>query len=355
MSDVFNAVEIDPANADKLLKHLEKIKESQADSPELGEAVNSAMVEFRKFFLSYGEPYFPGHELQLNQTPEARVYNENVEALVEDLSRLYSMVSSAAASSLTAYNYASVVSNEVKNAAEFSASKVLDLSILSDFVKGTTIVAGDDFINGDKIDSSFPVESTNAELINGSSSVGLKAVDIKVVSGPNVKISVTPVMPAGNGGNVNTEPTPQNLQRFYEGKFYAPIGQQKAEGGQLKMTYIADPSSLPGQISSTSTNGGEAEFSAIAEGLGEDPVDITEEQAMAINEGKIGFFAILPSTQEEKDKMRSYMVDGNPDTWWECEFVYQSEPLIDPFNFSSDDVIAEIGAAAADNEDTVNG
>lgn len=342
MADVFNAVEIDPSDSDKLLKHLEKIKEVQASSSELAEAVGAAMEEFRKFFLNYGQPYFTAHTLDLNATPESALYNENIETLVEDLERLYKMVSSAAGSSLTSYNFAAMVANEVKNSAELSASKVLDLSILSDFVKGTTIVAGDDFINADKIDSDYPVETTTAELINGASSIGLKTVDVQIVSGPGTKISVTPVLPAGPDGSVNTDPTPQNLERFYEGKYYAPVGQQNPEGGKLDIKYIVDPSALPGIITETSENGGESSFQATADGLSEDLTDISDDTAQDILDGNIGFFAITPATEEQKSAIRGRMTDGNPDTWWECEFVFESEPLIDPFNLVDDDIVDDL-------------
>ena len=355
MPDVFNAVEIEASNADKILKHLEKIKESQTNSAELSEAIASAMKEFSQFFLSYGESYFTAHNLYKNQTPESSIYNENMESLSEDLERLYKMVSFAAGSSLTAYNYSSVVSNEIKNAAELSASKVLDLNILNDFVKGTTIVAGDDFINGDKVDKTYAVETSKAELVYGASAMGLKPVDVKVVSTPDTKITITPVMPGGAAGKVNTQPTPQNLERFYEGQFYAPIGQQKPEGGQLNITYIADPTFLPSDITSTSTNGGDAKFTATVDSLGIDPVDITPEIAQQINGGSIGFFAILPSSESSKEAIRKKMLDGNPDTWWECEYVFKSEPLIDPFKLSTDDVISEIGSLAENNEDGFNG
>jgi hypothetical protein len=316
MSDVFNAIELQAGDASKVLKKLEAISEAQSNSPELTSAVHAAMEAFRSFFLSYGEPTFSAHTLHRNQTAESAIYNENIESLSNDIDTAYNMLRSTADGALTSYNYASIISDEIKNAASSAASTVLDLSILSDFVKGTTIIAGDDFINSNKLDFDFPVDTNFVNVINGASAVGLKPTSIKVVSHPDVKIGITPVMPANPGGNVNTQPTPDNLERFYEGKFFAPIGQQNPEGGNLQITYIVDTTTSPVDSVVTTVNGKEVEPEL-------------NENIEKNNDTGFGYYAIVQSSAAEKAEIRKRMVDGNADTWWECEYAYRVQPLID--------------------------
>lgn len=349
MPDVFNAVEISPTEAKKALEHLEKIKEAQADSGELSTLIGAAIREFNQFFLEYGQPYFTAHEFRANHTPESRIYNENMDTLARDIQRLYESVSQAAGSTLTSFNFATMVSTEVKNSAEVAASKVLDLNILSNFVKGTVIVAGDDFITSDKIDTTVAVETKKAQLVEGASAVGLKAVNTKIVSGPGVKINITPVMPGGVDGGVNTEPTPFNLERFYEGQYYARIGEQRPEGDHLNITYFADPSVIKAKTKVTEAGVGTSDDD-IPEELSDLDTEQTPDEAQALAQGGLGFFAILPTDPIALEQVRQRMVDGDPTSFWECEYVFKSEQLIDPFDIDSEDVVIE-GAVVSEDEE----
>lgn len=354
--DLFNAVEIDPSSAEKALKHLEKIKASQADTPELARNVQAALKEFNQFFLGYGMPYFTAHELQTNEAPESAIYNENVETLAEDIGRLYESVALGAQSALTSYNFAAMVSSEIKNAAELGASKVLDLNILNNFVKGTTIVAGDDFIDSEKVDSEYGVEGQRAEFVQGASAMGLYPVGVQQVSNLDTKISVTPVMPANAAGVVNVNPTPQNLERFYEGLYYAAIGDQRPEGGYLDLTYFADPSAIPASVDETVDSNGNVLGSTVdqdGDGVSEDTDPVSPSDVQKLAAGGVGFFAVLPASDANKEAKRKAMLDGNPDTFWECEFVYATEPLIDPFTVDSENLIIESTLTSPDSQEEV--
>jgi hypothetical protein len=196
MTDTYAAIELSQDDSDRIREHLEHIKASQAESGDLNNSVGVAAQEFNKFFADYGKPYFTGHKLQRNDTASSKTYNENLTTLDQDTNRLYSMVSSLARSTLAAYNYASVVTKEVLNQAAFSASKVLDLNILNKFTKGSVIVAGDDFVDDSKIDTSIGIQTTQAELINGPSSLSLARLSALNVADPNTtKISITPLLP----------------------------------------------------------------------------------------------------------------------------------------------------------------
>ncbi|RMG74286.1 MAG: hypothetical protein D6710_01850 [Nitrospirae bacterium] len=349
MSDLFSAIDINPADLNKLREHLEKIREAQANGGDLYAVVGEAAEQFNKFFKLYGLPYFTAHKLYTNDTPSSEVYNENIISLANDLERLYSALTVASESTTTAYNFVSVVTNEVKNSAEIAASKVLDLNILNGFNKGSVIVAGDDFIDSSKIDSSVGVETTQAEILEGGAAIALKRVDSVIISQPETTtITITPLAPTGPAGKVNTDPTPGNVQRIYEGMFYAPLGEMRPEGGTLKLTYIADPSKIPDTAVTTTVNGQVDESQS---------TEVSAQEAQDQVKG-IGFFAIMPATEEEKQAIRKRMLDGNPDTFWEIEFVYDTEPLITAAEVESTEKVisaTKAQATSADEAEATNG
>jgi len=332
MSDLFSVVEISRTDADKIQHHLNKIKQTQAVSSDAIEAVNSASVEFTKFFSNYGQPYFSAHKLRLNDTPRSSLYNENLNTLNDDISRAYVSLESANNSTINAFNFASIVSDEIKNTADLAASKVLDLNILNGYTKGQVIIAGDDFADNSKLDISAAVGSSQADQLLGSKAYGLSVIDSKTISNENIKVSVFPLKPvSSSGGTVNTSPTPFNLQRFYEGKFYAFIGQQDPEGGQLQFKYTVSPSVLPEKVSETYVNGVKVGQSNSSAPGSQDNLSIADAKNTP------NFFAVVPASEELKNNIRLKMFDNNPDTYWQCEYVYETEPLIDPYASSSED------------------
>lgn len=360
MSDLFSVVELSSADADKIQKHLNKIKEAQAISSDATESVNVAAVEFQKFFSEYGQPYFKSHKLKTNDTPRSEVYNENLSSLNEDINRAYIMMQSTSSTAVSAFNFATIVSDEVRNAADSAASKVLDLNILNGYTKGRVIVAGDDFSDNSKIDSGAIVGSSQAKQIVGAKSFGLSIVGSVVATNNNVKVTVTPTKPISANGTVNTGPTPYNLERFYEGKFYAFIGQQQPEGDTLNFKYFSDPSVIPATVSKSFVNGqpiGESKetssipSSKLANSQNKKPSTNSPAQAAPTATSDTGavkdpiadalntpnFFAVVPASEEAKAKARMKMFDANPDTYWQCEYVYQTEPLIDPYEKLSND------------------
>ena len=361
MSDLFSVVELSSADADKIQKHLNKIKEAQAISSDATESVNIAAVEFQKFFSEYGQPYFKNYKLKTNDTPRSEVYNENLSSLNEDINRAYIMMQSTSSTAVSAFNFATIVSDEVRNAADSAASKVLDLNILNGYTKGRVIVAGDDFSDNSKIDSGAIVGSSQAKQIVGAKSFGLSIVGSTIATNDNMKVTVTPTKPISANGTVNTGPTPYNLERFYEGKFYAFIGQQQPEGDTLNFKYFSDPSVIPATVSQSFVNGqpiGESkENSSIPpskpskSSKNKKPSTNSPAQAAStttLDTGAVkdpiadalntpNFFAVIPASEEAKAKARMKMFDANPDTYWQCEYVYQTEPLIDPYEKLSND------------------
>lgn len=320
--DVYSVIKLNPSDALKIKQHLEKIKEAQTNNPEAESAISSASEQFNTFFANYGDPYFTAHELKRNDTPRSQLYNENLTTLSDDFQRLYASLESAAESTLSAFNFTTIISKEISDQANASASKVLDLNILNGFTKGQVIVAGDDFIDLSKVDSAAGIDTSAAEILEGANALALKRVASVPVTNPNVSVTITPVKPIGQNGKVNTDPTPLNLERFYEGKFYSYIGQQEPEGGALQLKYVVNPADIPSSISTTTVNGQPVDAQA----------QIGAETLAKQAQANSNFYAVVPATEEQKAALRAKMFDGNPDTYWQCEYVYKTEPLIDPLD-----------------------
>lgn len=358
MADLFNVVDLNPSDADKILQHLNKIRAAQASNSDLTQAISAANAEFGEFFKGYGKPYFTAHKLLPNDVARSEIYNENLSTLEADIARLYKYLAYVSNGTLTAYNYSSILAKEITNTASASASKVLDLSILNGFAKSQAIVAGDDFIDNSKIDQAAGISTSQAEVIEGANAIGLKKVDAIIITGPDTKVSIVPVKPATDGSSVNTQPTPQNLERFYEGKFYAHMGGQEPEGDKLEIKYIVDPSQIPDTLTSANTPAATPPKASVASAVkrkvnantwsdllwkmnsqsastpdalpkttAEDSWEKKKEafdKAMKSSQ----FFAIVPASEADKNAVRLRMFDGSPETYWQCEYVINSPSLI---------------------------
>ena len=324
MSDITTVLETNSTDLQKVKDHLETISTSIAGEAELSKILSSATTEFNKFFLNYGKPYFTAHKFHKHDSPQSSVYNENINSLNEDLSRLYSMSTAVSTLTIKSFNYVAVVSKELITNAQIAASKVLDLNIIGGFVKGKVFVAGDDFTSNELIDTSFGINTSQAETLKNGAALALKRVGSVQVSGPDNVITVSYVAP--DNPNVSKDkqanpPTPGNLERFYEGKFYAFMGEIEPEGGFLDIQYMADPSDLIGfgftHTQSDSSGGSTVEH-------GDHSADEAYQAAL-----DVGFYAVLPPTEESKILIRQRMLDGNADTYWQCEYVYETRDLID--------------------------
>jgi hypothetical protein len=143
---------------------------------------------------------------------------------------------------------------------------------------------------------------------------------INVFEGANVNIDVKPL----NAG-ITTNPTPDNTNRFYEGNFFDFGGQARPEGGKFHLEEKIKPGvvrSGDGEIKMVELesntffqNAGDLRKGG---GLPGDNNPISPDDIQVIDRG---------ASAEEKQQSRLKMVDGNPDTFWECEVVQVANEL----------------------------
>lgn len=313
----------------KLKSSLDRINSRLAgtSNASIASALSEANAAFKIFFDNLKDPGFTPEFFIDGDTARSESYNNNLRSLSDDLERFYVEMKSLSNAQLKSFNFSQIVISEITKRANGLASIVLDLNILNSYNRSDTIIAGDDFKTSDYIDSSAALASSKASIVSNGSGLAL-AVDGTQNIIQNATIDVIPLAPTDKsvtvtsksrkrrfGANrrmttskvvvvptntVNSEPTAGNIQRFYEGCYYNFIGMARPEGGQqFNIQYMVDPSSVKES---------------------QDPSTVTKE---------VGLYVELGAPEDIKKQARLKMIDGDPSTFWECEYLYRApKPLI---------------------------
>lgn len=304
MSDTSQIATDSELSVIKLKDALLQLSERTRGSSDASIILSEAMALFKSFFENIADPDFKPRYLKTGDIVSSEIYNQNLATIHSDISRFYKELNNLTTANIKSFNYAQIVTNEIRTRANALAGLVLDLSIINNFTRGDVIVAGDDFINLDKVNSSAPLSANKAELVYGGSGLSLARASTKrLTSDPAVTIQVVPVAPQSKTSDgvdqVNTSPTPGNFNRFYEGNYYNFLGAARPEGGRFNIQFVLDP----------------RQVKTVQEG--DDP------------ETPNGIFLEYGASEEEKAQTRKAMLDGNPDTFWECEYVIKlSTPVL---------------------------
>jgi len=274
-------------------------------------AVGQTLTTFNDFFTTIDAAEFEPELLSSNDTPRSEVYNNNLLSIYNDLKRFYDDIKNLNDIQVNSYNFAQILTKELVTRADELASTVLDLSILNNFDLGDVIVAGDDFKNSDYVDFDIATASSPIDFVFGSNGITLGRSSTTSVVDDSTQIEVIPLLPIGTSGQVNSTASIRNIERFYEGNYYNYLGMARPEGGgEFNFQFFTAPSgaSDPPQVFSDSNN-----FSI--------DVDLISSN---------GAYLEVGATRAAKAATRRKMIDGNPATFWECEYVYEvPDPLLE--------------------------
>jgi hypothetical protein len=301
---------------DKLHNSIQDLssKLNTRDYSSIGVAINETLFNFSEFFKNLQNVEFEPELFYTNDTPRSELYNKNLLSIYNDLKRFYQDLRNLNESQVNSYNFAQILTEELITRANELASTVLDLNILNNFDLGDIIVAGDDFKNSDYIDLSLGSASSPVDFVFGSNGITLGRTSTENVIDSLTKIEVVPISPLStvedSTDEVSTEPTPRNLERFYEGNYYNYLGLARPEGG------------------------GEFNFKFIAAPTGEEPPsqpEPSDEYDLDVElMERAGAYIELGASKARKEEARRNMLDGNPSTFWECEYAYSvPDPLLD--------------------------
>lgn len=304
----------------KLKNSLDQLSDRIATNSDSSLILSEAMAMFSTFFNEIGNPEFAPEELITGDTPRSSVYNQNLKQIYNDISRFYQELKNLSAANIKSFNYSQVVISEIKKRAEYLSSIVLDLNILNNFTRGDVIVAGDDFTNLDNLDKSAALSSPMGELLSGGAGLALARSQSENISNqPRVEVEVIPIAPTNS-----TSPTPGNIGRFYEGNFYNLLGFARPEGGSFNLRYQMVPTGNKIPVSTTVAG----PTSITQPGLVYGPVD-PQTPPPVMEDEMVGIYLDYGATVEDRKQARKKILDNNPDTFWECEYLIKlNNPLL---------------------------
>lgn len=367
----FKAATSSTLNKNKLLFLLRRMRERITDPS--GSTIQSAMRElhniFFNFFTTLGNPVFQPRFFIKGDHPDPSSYNKALTDIKHDLKTCIDETKVAGKLAVGVFNIGQTVTRELNQRSNEAASKIIDLNLLNGNLDQEVIIAGDDFNSLDKVDTEFVLQNPRAEVKPDEGVATLKRVSIENLIDESTKVQVVALSvgqesPGSGSETPTTAPTKNNLYRFYEGKFYDYIGQARPEGGifHLEETIsqgveeaanqdspiivqnLADTQSLFDDALDQ-RNGTDSETSR-------DGLPIRTEDINIIDRG---------ATKSEKNSIRRYILDGNADTFWECEYIVPAEDLTagllsDELDGNSDPdkhITPDQLRAAAVNQDTI--
>ena len=288
----------------------------------IASSIRESLVTIGDYFSNLEKNEFDPEFLYLNDTPRSEVYNNNLYAIYNDLKRFYDDLRNLNEIEISSYNYAQIINEELISRANQLASTVVDLNILNNLDRGDVIVAGDDFKNTNFIDLEVGTASSVVDTFIGGNGITLNRISIGQLVDDKTEVEIIPLSPIAQGEtSVNTEATQENLGRFYEGNYYNFLGAARPEGGSdFNFRYIPFTGEAPEQ---TGANEG-SQVGSNTEALNRflNDVEVT---------AQAGKYVVIGASTSQKKTQRRNMLDSNPSSFWECEYVYKTQDLLDGF------------------------
>lgn len=275
---------------------------------------------FKTVFTNLAQRRFHYRERLKTEVPTVETWNESLEDIQEDVSTLYEERVRVGELAKLTFNYNQVLVQELTERAARTASRVIDLRILSGQLQQHAIVGGDDFNDETRIDGGFAKENPAAEIVPGQGIVTLKRVESIQAIKDTDEVTINPITPGVNRQELATDTRP-NINRFYEGHFYDYIGRARPEGNVWNLEEVLQTTSAEGD--SNTIIAPYFDFTVFKDQRPIGP-GVGKEEALAVGQ------VLRPqdirvidrgATKEELRISRARMVDGNPDTFWECEYV----------------------------------
>lgn len=340
-------------NADRARALLEavrrRIERGEGSHPDIKARVFRA---FQKYFTELSQPITEFKDLMAVGLRDPEDYSDLVDDMKEDLDTAAADARNLSDAVVSAFNFSSTLVDQLDTKVKKVTSKSQDLQHLSETFAEDTVVAGDDFADDSRIDRSVALEVPLVDIPLNQNEAVLKrqaSENILAAFRNRVKIHV--------------------LSRFriYEGFWFALEGEARPEGGRFHFSgrdnslqtdatqpgvppdlarrynqWRADPV-LPASIQTPDGAMKRALITAadalrwITEmGWRGSPFSASELDMLANNYHVNPAFGLDRDTlqpgpreaetdrgapPDEKQVQRANMIDEDPDTFWECEYV----------------------------------
>lgn len=275
---------------------------------------------FKNLYSNLGKPSLELRPFESNQVPRSSKINLSMAEIERDLSIAYKESESLNKSFVEVFNYSHAASQELLNSSNRLSSKVVDLRILEGQNNQNILIAGDDFNDTSKVDLVIGLQNPRAEVLPDQGIVTLQRSNSTNLVNEETEIKVNHLSPG-----LETKPTAGNINRFYEGNFYDFIGRARPEGGQWHLEESLSIHVKPEGVNTTthiaSTQGGQGLYDLtpfLNSGPTKPGEKLKPEDIIVYDRG---------ASEGEKQIIRAHMVDANPSTFWECEYVKTQESL----------------------------
>lgn len=310
-------------------------------------AVTEVSLILKKFFTRLQKPIFTYKPLVKGDFVNVGTYNDSIEDIKDDLDIVHEESTIAARMSAEVFNIGQAQTTELNRRAAEAASRVADLRLLAGQLDGQTITAGDDFQDRSRIDNQFATQFPRAEVSSRDGVCTLKRIESENVLLEGAVIEITPV-------GLTISSNIDNTERFYEGDFYDFIGKARPEGGSWNLEELVDPDLLetittqpagfgqqPGEELDLGGEGTEQYTYHGAGGPNWQPEPLRDENINDLRQpGEERQFGdpLRPeditvidrgATETEKQEARQRIIDGNADSFWECEYVVNAGSAFD--------------------------
>lgn len=304
------------------------------------------------FFLHAGEPTYEGTELPAGLARTREAYSVPISQIEADLRVAYAETQALSQSTTASFNFQTALFDSLEGRIKKASSTLIDLQISNDRFNEPVIVAGDDFTDKSRIDVDATTALPRADVSAQGNVLTLRRTGNESVVDPSTVL-------------IQVEPLKTYRYRLYEGQFYGLQNQWFPEGGAFHFEQSAvgqDTGAIPsdllnrfrqyisgqnkaagrdvtGQVSNilfqgrqnASQNGGKfsgftkEEWELLDSNIhsGSDLVaaaggEIRQHpQSLSSNQTIIDTGADL----QTKLEFRRAMVDGDPSTFWQVEYV----------------------------------
>lgn len=219
MSDKLRASVNNPLSLEKARRLLELVQDkiSNGDIKEPEHLLSEIFQAFEKLFAGLKKPVTDGMVLDKDAIRSSKEYEKVMKQIAADLDILISSAKAMTEAATGSFNFAAtrqrMLDTEIKKVTSTSA----DVQLLTDVPGANVMIAGDDFVDGSKIDRSIKGEGSPAEIVKGSLGMGLKR--------------------SGSANALDPEEATVDVESAdvgaYEGMYWAPLGEAIPEGGSF--------------------------------------------------------------------------------------------------------------------------
>jgi len=309
--DSFVKVRMDQLQADILQDEISDVPTMIASITEM----------VRKSFGNLASPMFTGCELGPIDRPEAERFTDDMTKIQHDIALCYNNLKALRSNMDTEFNATTSGYDMLESNIGEAMRDVRDITVRND-VEGASpvVVVGDDFNNSDWIDPDYSIDSEPCFLDVQQGGITLPMAAELSAKAANASVSVVHVN-KNTRGPADGSQEPTNF--FHEGQFYG-IGTQVIPAGGAWNVHVVPINQLMSidqqELYEEFDDGPTAEDNpSFATRVLNGTVVLDGKEL--IERPKFVSRLVSPDEQTLK-KARNAILDGNPDTFWQCEWVF---------------------------------